>query len=217
MNKSTFYAGRLILQQSAALRLKAFDRYALHRIMMDLALPDRDEEIVHRGCSPSGLQWVDRGEHLAGRVIDFLTDQKIQTDIYPPDVKVLVKSLPEGFLDHPRYRFQIVVNPVKFHRDQDSSDGVRGPGRRIPLVYDEDIEAWFLRRAVVNGFRAQITSIDQKGSDAFKKDGVWVRFNRARISGLISVVDQERFQKAFFVGIGKGRAFGFGFLQLAMH
>lgn len=215
MNERTFYAGRLILQQSALLRLEAFDRYALHRIMMDLALPARDVAVVRSGHTPSGLQWVDRGEHLAGRVIDFLTDQEIQTDI-PPDVKVLVKPLPEGFLSHPRYRFQIVANPVKFHREQ-RPDGTRGDGKRIPLVYDEDIEAWFLRRAEANGFRAQVTGIDQKGSDGFRKGGAWVRFNRARISGLISVVDQERFQKAFFTGIGKGRAFGFGFLQLAVY
>lgn len=39
-------------------------------------------------------------------------------------------------------------------------------------------------------------------------------YARARISGVLNVLNRPAFIDTFSKGIGKGRAFGFGFLQL---
>jgi CRISPR system Cascade subunit CasE len=38
--------------------------------------------------------------------------------------------------------------------------------------------------------------------------------NAARITGVLRVVDKEKFQSSFYQGLSRGRAFGFGLLQI---
>jgi len=47
-----------------------------------------------------------------------------------------------------------------------------------------------------------------------KKDNKVIQ-GRALITGVLSVQDRSLFRKSFQQGIGRGRAFGFGMLQIA--
>ena len=123
------YAGRLILQPSAVLRLRIFDRYAIHRIMQDLFHSDLVlGHVAATGDAPSGIQWADKGEHLAGRVIDFLANRRPECSV-PEDVDLQCRELPEDFLLHDRYRFQVELNPVRCVNRKRRVPGIRDPLR----------------------------------------------------------------------------------------
>jgi len=48
----------------------------------------------------------------------------------------------------------------------------------------------------------------------FKKDGQTVTHGSATLKGELLVTDREQFNQSFRQGIGRGRAFGFGLLQI---
>lgn len=195
------WAGRLYIGPAAQHRLRLTDSYSIHRILLEL-IDDRRDPAEN---TSSGLQWVDQGQTIYGRRVDFMSIHPIFERKLDEDVVLEVKEIPDGFLEHEEYRFQILVNPVKV-RD----------GKRIPVVGAEKIEEWFLDKAAARGIKASVGRIDKIGRESFKKNDIRVVYSRARISGVFKVEDQELFKKAFFTGIGKGRAFGFGFLQLAV-
>ena len=48
----------------------------------------------------------------------------------------------------------------------------------------------------------------------FAKDGHDVSLKTSLIQGVLRVTDRERFKESFVKGIGRGRAFGCGLLQI---
>lgn len=195
--------GRIVFKPEAVFRLKITDRYSLHRLMLQLVELERDEDAVHHGNLFGGLQWVDRGEKLEGRVVDFLTTLKIRKTSMSSDIELSYRPLPDHFLDHEFYRFQVVVNPVTCSR-----------GRRFAIDNESDILEWFSEKLHIGGVDCGYLQVDQRGRDIFWKGSQRLVYARARISGVLKVRDHQLFVDTFTKGIGKGRAFGFGFLQL---
>ena len=68
---SELYAGKIILKPTAMARLRIRDRYSLHRMVLDL-YPCRETD--GKGPFARGVQWADRGEHLAGREVQVFAD-----------------------------------------------------------------------------------------------------------------------------------------------
>ena len=135
------FASKLILHPDAQMRLRVRDRYSLHRVVMDLFEPSR-RIVDSSGSQPSGIQWVDRGEHLAGREILILSDRMPKEQKLPEDVQLATKPIAESFLHHATYRFAVTVNPV-----------ITEGGRRVGLTNRGQILSWFNDRARTNGFR----------------------------------------------------------------
>lgn len=198
------FASKLILHPDAQMRLRVRDRYSLHRVVMDLFEPSR-RIVDSSGSQPSGIQWVDRGEHLAGREILILSDRMPKEQKLPEDVQLATKPIAESFLHHATYRFAVTVNPV-----------ITEGGRRVGLTNRGQILSWFNDRARTNGFRIETIEISYIGIERFQKEDHRVSFARADVSGILSVLDQQAFIRCFAHGIGKGRAFGFGFLQISI-
>jgi CRISPR system Cascade subunit CasE len=48
----------------------------------------------------------------------------------------------------------------------------------------------------------------------FNKKGNQVTLGSATLQGGLTVIDREKFKHSFCQGIGRGRAFGFGLLQI---
>lgn len=194
------WVGSLYFSQEAQARLKMTDRYGVHRVMLDLMDGSRNPE----PNTASGLQWVDRNQTIYGRRIDFLSTYPLPERPLAEDVVMDVRPLPVHFFEHSDYRFQIFVNPTRDVKN-----------KRLPVPVDE-ITAWAQERASKRGMSWVIHSKDKVGTDVFYKNRQRLTFARARLTGVLKVTDRELFKKAFFTGIGKGRAFGYGFLQLAV-
>ena len=123
--------------------------------------------------------------------------------------QVLSKEVPSHFLDHSRYRFKVIVNPTR--RDKNSK-------KLLPVKGREAIAEWFRARAETSwGFIAsqqhlQIDTIEVQRFSA--RGGHTVTLAQAQLQGELQVQDRETFRRSFQQGIGRGRTFGCGLLQL---
>lgn len=202
------YASVLELDRAAIQALRITDPYSLHRAVYSL-FDDVRTEAEKSAHKASGIQWVDNGGDANGRQLLMLSDREPATRIDGSYGAVRSKAIPETFLNQSHYRFSVVVCPVR--RDSKSRSLVPVRGR-------EAIAAWFVERGRESwGFDVDSASlqvgkvvVQQFTEKAQRK----VTLQQAHISGSFQVRDQEQFKKSFSHGIGKGRTFGCGLLQI---
>ena len=119
------------------------------------------------------------------------------------------KEVPPSFLEHNRYRFEVVLNPCR--RDSQSR-------KMIPLKTRESILEWFQSKSLDQwGFDLNPLSLDVSRVKVLRfqksKDHL-VTLGQATVQGELVVQDRSQFQKSFEQGIGKSRTFGCGLLQV---
>ncbi|MEN3752590.1 type I-E CRISPR-associated protein Cas6/Cse3/CasE [Mangrovibacter sp. SLW1] len=143
------------------------------------------------------------------RKVLIVSDRQPATQVDGQYGKVLINPISDVFLSHARYRFKVQVNPVR--KDKQS-------GKRIAVKGRVAIAEWFLQRATNSwGFEAdpQTLQIDAIDVLQFKdKAGRQVTLGKAHIQGQLTVTNLMQFHNSFKSGIGKGRAFGCGLLQI---
>lgn len=121
---------------------------------------------------------------------------------------VQTKPIHASFLAHERYAFEIILNPSK--RDKQT-------GKVVPRRGREDIEQWIKARAPASwGFSVNPENLQtgQLSVQTFEKAGKTITHGSATLKGELAVIDRDRFIQSFTQGIGRGRAFGFGLLQI---
>lgn len=192
---------RLVLQTDDMRTLKLTDVYSLHRVVYS-CFP-LDGKNVPRGESASFL-YVDDGIRKGARQVLILSQQHPQ----PLSCGSMEHmSIPENWLEHTAYAFKITINPV---RRENSSRKI------IPVKGREAIQQWFCAKSPVWGVQVDEADcrVDEDGVWQFTKKDQPVTMAYARISGTLRVHDRTRFKEAFHKGIGRGKAFGCGMLQL---
>jgi len=119
------------------------------------------------------------------------------------------KSVPAEFLQYKAYQFKVIVNPTR--RDSASR-------KLVPVKGREAITDWFIERAQNSwGFgvmrsKLQINNIEVL---SFKsKSQQKITMARAHVQGVLTVSSRKKFIESFRQGIGRGRAFGCGLLQI---
>lgn len=196
---SELYAGKIILKPAAVARLRIRDRYSLHRMVLDL-YPCRESD--GKEASARDVQWADRGEHLAGREVLLLSNRPPMTEGLPDDVCVMVKKLPDSFLEHETYRIRMDVNPCRC---------VDGRHRAVPRG---ELENWLHDKAKRSGFAFTHLQIGRYGATRFVKEGHRVTFAELRVDGIVRVLDSNLFKQTVANGFGRGKAFGYGLMQI---
>ncbi len=188
----------LSLQDCKALRIT--DTYSLHRVVYSL-FPDVREG---QGGS-SGILFADKGAFNGLRRLLIVSDREPRT---PEAGKLERRELKPAFLEFPQYRFECVLNPVRKNAQT---------GRREPVRGREAVAEWFSRKAPSCGFTLDETALQVAdiSVDSFEKGGHTVTLSKARITGILTVTDRERFAYSVAHGIGHGKAFGCGLLQIA--
>ncbi len=186
--------------------LKISDAYSVHRVVYDLFEDVRNEKEKNTH-KPSGILYADKGMKQGWRKIVILADRKAKQ---PSHGELEGKDVPEKFLDHDRYGFEVMMNPTR--RD-------RATGKTVAIRERERLEEWFLKKAEETwGFAVEkeSVSIHNIGAQTFKKskEGPTVTHHRATFIGKIRITDREKFKEVFKKGIGRARAFGFGLLQI---
>jgi CRISPR system Cascade subunit CasE len=198
-------AGALHLTREDMKNLKVTDAYSLHRVIYGLFEDTRNSE-QKVGHEPSGFLFADKGGDFNGRKILFLSNRE---PIPPQFGDVQTRQIPDAFLQHQEYRFEVTINPTK--RDKHT-------GKTVPIKGREQIAAWFLNKAVASwGFDVHAESLQVSFLTVKQfagKNGHSLTPANANLQGLLKVVDREKFMKSFKQGIGRGRAFGFGLLQI---
>ena len=197
-------AGVLKLSRKDVLALRVKDAYSLHRIiygLFDATLGEAEKKLD----AGSGFLFADKGGTSACRQILFLSDRAPRI---PEFGELCIKKIPDSFLLHDDYTFEVVVNPVyKASKTE----------KRLPVKGREAISEWFVKRAESSwGFSvaAEGLEVKQVRVQQFEKKGCRVTLQQALIKGRLHVTDREKFRSSFERGIGKGRAFGCGLLQI---
>jgi CRISPR system Cascade subunit CasE len=185
--------------------LRVTDDYSLHRVVYSL-FEDRRTDAEKNTSVPSGFLYADKGGDSRGRLILLLSDR----EPHKPEHGVLESKLVDKkFLTFDCYRFEVVINPTK--RDSKS--------RKIIALRDhEEIAQWFIDKAPTSwGFTLHAPSLQVKTLQVkqFVKQTHSITHGGAELTGELEVVDRALFIKSFQQGIGRGRAFGFGLLQIA--
>ena len=86
----------------------------------------------------------------------------------------------------------------------------------MPLRTREAVVEWFASKAPSWGFELVIEQLEVHSMHVaqFEKKGQLVTLGQATLTGLLHVRDATRFAQSFMRGIGRGKAFGCGLLQI---
>jgi CRISPR system Cascade subunit CasE len=199
------YAAVLRLSRHDVKTLKITDAYSLHRVVYDLFDDVRSDQ-QKQASLPSGILYADKGGDFNSRRILMLANRP--PNLAPDHGEVECKTISAAFLQHSRYAFEVVINPGR--RDKQTGKIVAVRGR-------EAITHWFIERAETSwGFKVNPINlqIEKMAVQTFKKDNQIVTHGSATLKGELQVIDREHFNQSFRQGIGRGRAFGFGLLQI---
>jgi len=184
-------------------RLNISDDYSIHRIVYNL-FPNKRSNAEKTRQMPKGFLFVDKGGSWDRRQILILSDRK---PLQPQIGKITSKTIPEHFLEHDFYGFEIVLNPTK--RSMITQ-------KTIVLRKRQDLISWFLNKMPNQGFLVDQDSlqVEKIGVQQFDKKNTTVTHGTATFKGKLKVIDQDKFKKSFKQGIGRARGFGFGLLQI---
>jgi CRISPR system Cascade subunit CasE len=199
------YASVLRLSRNDIKTLKIKDAYSLHKTIYGL-FEDVRNDAAKQASESSGILWVDKGGDFHSRQILLLSDRKPHQT--PQFGEVESKIIRSSFVEHETYGFEITLNPSKRNKNTGKIESIR---KR------DDIMLWAIERAQKswgfeihpNHLQVQINPVLQ-----FDKSGKTITHNSAFLKGELRVTDQQAFTKSITHGIGRGKAFGFGLLQI---
>lgn len=126
--------------------------------------------------------------------------------IFPEYGEITTKIIPESFLNKKRYAFEIIINAV-------DRPFAKNP---TPIKGDENLSQWFISKSPSWGFSVDPSCLQllEKHVEQFEKKGEMCTFNSVKFTGRLTVLDHNLFVNKFKSGIGRGKAFGFGLLQI---
>lgn len=195
----------LTLSRKDVNALRITDDYSLHRVVYSL-FEDVRSEAEKRSSVPSGFLFADKGGDAKGRQILILSDRP---PLQPAYGELVSRPVPDEFLQHRFYKFEVTLNPT---RKENKS------GRRVPIKTREEVAAWFGGKSLASwGFSVDPARLDVRMLPVmqFSKQGDRpVTHGAASVSGMLRVENRDLFIESFRKGIGRGRAFGFGLLQI---
>lgn len=214
------YLACLNLDARTAQGLGMVDSYHWHKRTWDFfdSDPNAKRDFLHR------LEASERNFKLwiLGRRLPKCPD-------WCPSQSFFVKKIPSTFLTHNLYAFDLVANPTKSILSKDGDSKSKKRGKRVPLVKEDDLRNWLIRKGEVRcldskqipisgGFRIVDTvplEISPMVESYFKKGPHSAYHGGVRFRGCLEVTDKERFAESYFNGIGGAKGFGFGLMLLA--
>lgn len=209
-------ASALHLDRQAIKRLKIKDEYSLHRVVYSLFEDIRSSEQKQTGVS-SGILYADKGGDKTHRKILMLSNR--QPNI-PEQGEISSKKIADNFLDYQSYRFEVVVNPSFRDNKTRKIMGLPKPDdkeKNKSAFRRKQLSEWFIEKSEKNwGFitSPEYLEIHEIEFKQFKKGNYDIKQVQAKVLGRLTVTDKEKFIKSFQQGIGRGKAFGCGLLQI---
>lgn len=189
------YLTELLLGPSFCYRHRIADDYGIHKVVYSLFPP---------GKSSGRFLYADTGVKHGDRRLLILSEI---LPVIPEELQAATRKIGERFFAAEQYRFEVLLNPVKCHARTGKLEPVIG---QLPLLN------YFTAHMIQWGFEADPATLEVQTlpSCNFTKGANPCRLHRVKFRGILRVTDQELFRKAFALGLGRGKAFGFGLLQL---
>jgi CRISPR system Cascade subunit CasE len=198
-------ASVLKLNRSDCKALKITDPYSIHRTVYSLFPKDGDRE--------RDFLFADKGGDFNVRRILILSKRP---PLQPEYGTVESKEIPESFFNWDTYGFEIRLNPTKREKNSGKIVPVQGTEKQESYIKKEKLLEWFCVKSENWGFNTDKNSLQIQSTDvqAFEKGNSQVTQNSATFIGKLQVKNRSLFIKSFEEGIGRGKSFGFGLLEL---
>lgn len=189
------YLTKIFLNARFCRERKIRDAYSVHKVVYSLFPMEK-----HAGR----FLYAELGATENGRQLLVLSS--IVPDL-PEGVKGTTAELSDNFFVFNSFHFKIIMNPVR----KDSKTK-----KRVPIVGKLPLLQWFAEKAPQWGFATNLKTLDARilPSVVFTKGGAEQRFHQVEFCGTLHVNDAQLFRKCAEQGIGSGKAFGLGMLQL---
>lgn len=208
------YLSELRLNEQDAAKWIPRDSYGWHKILWRFFPGNQERPFLYR----VDYQWNRLRIYILSSVPAILPESL-------PAGAFRSKEIPQKFLEHPYYRFQLRANPTKCAKVDKRTGERRERGMRVPLTEAAELSAWMQRKSQQAGF--SIPGIEHwpsgncmlrmvsEGRRSFCKKGLKAAHHASvDFSGILKVKDAAAFRSAFEQGIGSAKAFGFGLLLL---
>lgn len=222
------WLARLDINAETARAERIFDSYSWHKKIWDCfpGMPDAERTFLTRIDPLEGAfrVWV-------------LAAEKPVCPTWCPEEQFSLKELSPSFLSHRYYAFDLRTNPTKalVQRDEQgqpllTAAGKRKRGKRVPLVKQDELKEWLVRKGLVRcrdmetkqevpgGFRIieeHPLEISPMVESHFRKKEQSAFHGGVQFRGILEVTDQKHFMQTYQAGIGSAKGFGFGLLLLA--
>lgn len=186
---------KIHLNVSVCRRENLRDSYAMHRLVYSFFPKEK---------KPGRFLYADQGPAAGGRSLLILS--AVLPEL-PEEIPSASTELSDRFFLFESFQFKIRINPVR--RDPESK-------KRLPITGQLPLLQWFASRAKQWGFEVDINTLEVRTlpSVSFPKNGSECRFHCVEFRGCLKVADPALFRQHVENGIGHGKAFGFGLLQL---
>ena len=227
------WLAKLEISAETARAERMFDSYAWHRRIWECfpGMPDDERNFLTR-IDP--LEGAFRAWALAA--------VKPVCPTWCPPENFALKEISPTFLSHRHYAFDLRANPTKtlVRRDEQgqplmTAAGKRKQGKRVPLVKQEELRAWLIKKGIVRallsrkgerpselpgGFRLVESEehpleISPMVESHFRQKGHSAYHGGVQFRGVLEVTDREHFIQTYQAGIGGAKGFGFGLLLLS--
>lgn len=189
-------ASVLKLSKDDSKKLKIVDTYSIHKIIYSLFPRELNKT--------RDFLFLDQGGNSFYHKILIISRRLPKQAEYG---NLTIQEIPDVFFNNDYYAFEVKVNVVK--KDFYSR-------KTIPIKNKADLIDWFYKKSSFYGFEILQNSLDVREicAQQFQKGDQKITHNSATFIGKLKVLDKDKFKSSFENGIGKGKAFGFGLLQI---
>jgi CRISPR system Cascade subunit CasE len=198
-------ASVLKLSFSDCKTLRITDPYSVHRTVYSL-FPKTDNK-------ERDFLFADKGGNFNERKILILSKRP---PLQPEHGAIESREIPSSFLNWDYYGFEIRLNPTKREKTSGKIVPVQGTEKQGEKTKREKLLEWFCSKSESWGFVTERESlqIQSSGIQSFEKQDNLVTQNMAPCIGKLKVSDRPRFIQSFEEGVGRGKSFGFGLLEI---
>lgn len=203
------YIHQLSIPKSTIFDRKIQGLYSLHKVVYSQFENIRTAEEELAGSKQSGFVW----RNIDAKTQDYKLLVYSDRPITPTaDVEVKTHSMNEEFLQHKHYKFDVTINPTKKVRTTGTESKKNGSYKA--LIKEADILNWLENRKEQWGFDFMFVQVGVVKTHHINEHNKKLKLVTAEISGVLTVTNLEKFKKSVIHGIGRGRTFGCGLLQI---
>lgn len=111
-----------------------------------------------------------------------------------------------------QFSFRLTAAPIK-----NLHQGLEKRGNKVRMKNQKDIQQWFERKSLENGFSVmgyEFNFSEVKVRKHSEKEEAYIPLTACQFDGRLQLIDPKRFEAALVEGVGQKKIFGFGMLTI---